>query len=83
LDLPLSVWRFEFIYWPAALYFILKNDAEFSFLELLFNVFSERIQARTLINSKENIKDFRSIVHPYSRFQRKRPHDKTSYKYKI
>jgi hypothetical protein len=44
--------------WPAALYLILKNDAEFSFLQLLFDVFSECIQACTLIDSKAHIKDF-------------------------
>jgi len=47
-----------------------KNDAEISFCQLLFDVFSECIQARTLIDSKENIKNFwDQLLHPHSRFR--------------
>ena len=39
-DLPLSFHRSQFFHWPAAFYFILKNDAESSSFELLLDVFS-------------------------------------------
>ena len=40
-DLPLSFHRSQFFHWPAAFYFILKNDAESSSFELLLDVFSK------------------------------------------
>ncbi len=58
LDLHLSFCTFEFLRRPAALYLILEDDAEFSFFQPLFDVFSECIQPHTLIDSKQNIKNF-------------------------
>jgi hypothetical protein len=51
---------FEFFRRPAPLQLILENDAKFSFFQLVFDVFNESIQASTLIDSKENIKNFGS-----------------------
>jgi hypothetical protein len=52
LDLPLLFSAFEFFPWPAALYLIFKNDAEFSFFQAPFDVFGKCIQTPILINSK-------------------------------
>ena len=46
---------------PTALQFVLENDAESSFFELLFDLSSECIQTRILIDAKNNIKDFGSV----------------------
>ena len=43
LDLPLSFQSFEFFAWPAALYLILKYDAEVSLFEVLFDASSKSI----------------------------------------
>jgi len=58
MDLPLSFRTFEFFPWPPPLYLILENDAEFSFVQAPFDVFSECLQARTLTDSKGHRKDF-------------------------
>ena len=58
LDLPLSFCTFEFFRGQQRSRLILQNDAEFSLFQLLLDVFSECVQVRTLIDSKENIKIF-------------------------
>jgi hypothetical protein len=43
LDFPLSFYSIEFFLRPAAFYLILKNDAEVSFFEVMFDAFSKRL----------------------------------------
>jgi hypothetical protein len=51
-DLLFSFCMSKFFPWPAALYLIFKNDAEFSFFQAPFDVFGKCIQTPILINSK-------------------------------
>jgi len=44
----------EFFPWPAALYLILENDAEFSIFELLRDVFSKRFHGSILRRLNDN-----------------------------
>ena len=79
LDLRLSFSKFEFFTWPAALYLILKNDAEFALFQLLFDMFSKCIQVRTLIDSKVHFNFWMNCCLRIRNSGTKRPHDRTQH----